>query len=162
MSSPVYLLKGSDDILRGEALTRLLDELVAGGDRSLLVDEFDLDEALAGLSAVLAARKFDASLASSIGEPLTTLRDSIEGVVVPSKAAALPGRARKAVKVMEDAIPVPSDEKVGEKKKRRTIRLVDGAGATVVTTVPEWEPIVQDLDAQVRKLLDEGYEVELS
>ena len=43
MSVPVYLLRGGDDILRGEALTRLLDDLVAGGDRSLLIDEFDLD-----------------------------------------------------------------------------------------------------------------------
>lgn len=55
MSSPVYLLKGNDDILRGEALTRLLDDLVAGGDRSLLVDEFDLDATTLG-AAVDAAQ----------------------------------------------------------------------------------------------------------
>ena len=48
VNAPVHLLKGSDDILRGEALTRLLDELVAGGDRSLLVDEFDLDSVVLG------------------------------------------------------------------------------------------------------------------
>ena len=48
MSAPVPLIKGSDDILRGEALSRLLDELVAGGDRSLLVDEFDLDTTTLG------------------------------------------------------------------------------------------------------------------
>ena len=48
MSAPVHLIKGSDDILRGEALSRLLDELVAGGDRSLLVDEFDLDTTTLG------------------------------------------------------------------------------------------------------------------
>lgn len=45
---PVRLVKGSDDVLRGEALTKLLDELVAGGDRSLLIDEFDLDQAKLG------------------------------------------------------------------------------------------------------------------
>lgn len=43
MSAGVHLLKGSDDVLRGQAMTTLLDELVADGDRSLLVDEFDLD-----------------------------------------------------------------------------------------------------------------------
>ena len=48
MSVPVYLLRGGDDILRGEALTRLLDDLVAGGDRSLLIDEFDLDTTTLG------------------------------------------------------------------------------------------------------------------
>jgi DNA polymerase-3 subunit delta len=42
---PVRLIKGSDDILRGEAFTRALEEAVDGGDRSLLVDEFDLDHA---------------------------------------------------------------------------------------------------------------------
>jgi DNA polymerase-3 subunit delta len=40
---PVHLVKGADDVLRGEAVTRLVDELVGDGDRSLLVDEFDLD-----------------------------------------------------------------------------------------------------------------------
>lgn len=43
MTAPVHLVKGSDDVLRNESLSRLLDELVADGDRSLLVDEFDLD-----------------------------------------------------------------------------------------------------------------------
>ncbi|MBA3281563.1 MAG: DNA polymerase III subunit delta [Acidimicrobiia bacterium] len=43
MSVPVHLLKGNDDVLRGEALSKLLDLLVGSDDRSLLVDEFDLD-----------------------------------------------------------------------------------------------------------------------
>lgn len=41
---PVRLIKGSDDVLRGEAFSRVLDEAVGDGDRSLLVDEFDLDQ----------------------------------------------------------------------------------------------------------------------
>ncbi|MCU1453389.1 MAG: holA [Acidimicrobiales bacterium] len=40
MTVPVHLVKGSDDVLRSEAVSRLIEELVAGGDRSLLVDEF--------------------------------------------------------------------------------------------------------------------------
>lgn len=43
MTVPVHLLKGSDDVLLGEALSQLLDQLVGSDDRSLLVDEFDLD-----------------------------------------------------------------------------------------------------------------------
>ncbi len=43
MTVPVHLLKGSDDVLRGEALSALVDRLVGTDDRSLLVDEFDLD-----------------------------------------------------------------------------------------------------------------------
>jgi len=37
--TPAYLVKGSDDVLRATALRSLIDQLVAGGDRSLLVDE---------------------------------------------------------------------------------------------------------------------------
>ena len=40
---PVYLIKGGDPVLVGDALSTLLERLVDGGDRSLLVDEFDLD-----------------------------------------------------------------------------------------------------------------------
>jgi DNA polymerase-3 subunit delta len=39
----VYLVKGSDPVLLSGAVSTLVDQLVAGGDRSLLVDEFDLD-----------------------------------------------------------------------------------------------------------------------
>lgn len=43
MSAPAHLVKGSDDVLRGDALSTLIDRLVGDDDRSLLVDEFDLD-----------------------------------------------------------------------------------------------------------------------
>jgi DNA polymerase-3 subunit delta len=42
---PVRLIKGSDDVLIGEAFTRILDEAVGDADRTLVVDEFDLDSA---------------------------------------------------------------------------------------------------------------------
>lgn len=37
----VFVVRGSDDVLRGEAVTRLVDRLVGDGDRTLLVTEFD-------------------------------------------------------------------------------------------------------------------------
>jgi len=40
---PVRLIKGSDDVLRGEAFSKILDEAVGDADRTLVVDEFDLD-----------------------------------------------------------------------------------------------------------------------
>jgi DNA polymerase-3 subunit delta len=40
---PVRLLKGGDPILVGEAVTGAIDEAVGDADRSLVVDEFDLD-----------------------------------------------------------------------------------------------------------------------
>ncbi len=45
---PVRLIKGSDDVLRGEAFTKALDEAVGTADRSLVVDEFDLDQTSLG------------------------------------------------------------------------------------------------------------------
>lgn len=55
MTALVYLVKGSDGVLRGEALSKLLDEVVGDGDRSLMVDEFDLDQVKLG-TAVDAAQ----------------------------------------------------------------------------------------------------------
>jgi DNA polymerase-3 subunit delta len=43
MTAPVHLVKGADDVLRGDALTTLIDELLGSEERSLVVDEFDLD-----------------------------------------------------------------------------------------------------------------------
>jgi DNA polymerase-3 subunit delta len=45
---PVRFLKGSDDVLLGEAFSRALDEAVGDADRTLVVDEFDLDSAKLG------------------------------------------------------------------------------------------------------------------
>ena len=42
---PVQLIKGSDPVLVGEAVSTAIVEAVGDGDRSLLVDEFDLDSA---------------------------------------------------------------------------------------------------------------------
>ena len=48
MTIPVDLVQGSDDVLRGEAVSKLLDELVADDDRSLVLDEHDLDSVSLG------------------------------------------------------------------------------------------------------------------
>ncbi len=40
MTGSVHLVKGADDVLREEAVTSLVEQLVGDGDRSLLVDEF--------------------------------------------------------------------------------------------------------------------------
>jgi DNA polymerase-3 subunit delta len=54
MSEPVILLKGSDPVLLGDALTALLDELVGDGDRTERVDEFAGDDYELG-GAIMAA-----------------------------------------------------------------------------------------------------------
>ncbi len=45
---PVRLIKGSDDVLRGEALTKAIDEAVGDADRTIVLDEVDLDQTKLG------------------------------------------------------------------------------------------------------------------
>ncbi len=91
MTVPVHLIKGNDDVLRGDALTTLLDELVGSEDRSLVVDEFNLDVTTLGsaidaaqtppfLTAhrVVVVRRFGRfSKADEIGGLLTYLQDPL-------------------------------------------------------------------------------------
>lgn len=50
MTGSVHLVKGADDVLREQAVTSLVDQLVGDGDRSLLVDEFSgADDELAAI-----------------------------------------------------------------------------------------------------------------
>jgi DNA polymerase-3 subunit delta len=48
MSAPVHLVKGDDAVLVGDALRKIVDELVGDGDRSLMVDEVDDERYTAG------------------------------------------------------------------------------------------------------------------
>lgn len=119
MTAPVHLLKGSDDILRGEALSRLLDDLVGDGDRSLLIDEFDLDTTTLGAAIdaaqtipfltdrrIVVVRRFGrfskgedvAELVAYLGDPLpsTTVVLVWEKPVKPTEGGA-PVSAKPAV-----------------------------------------------------------------
>lgn len=55
MTAAVHLMRGSDDVLRSDAFTKLVDDLVGDADRSLVLDEFDLDTTTLG-TAVDAAQ----------------------------------------------------------------------------------------------------------
>lgn len=106
----VHLVKGSDDVLRGDALSALLEVLVGDSDRSLLVDEFDLDGVKLGAAIdaaqtipfltdrrIVVVRRFGRySKTDEIAELLTYLGDplaSTELVLVWEKAL---GQARSA------------------------------------------------------------------
>ncbi|CAN5724514.1 hypothetical protein BH10ACT1_BH10ACT1_29340 [soil metagenome] len=88
MTVPVYLVKGSDDVLRGEALTKLLDELVGSEDRSLVLDEFDLDLIDVGGADSLSGPEIDqAKLAVAIGGAQTMPFLTERRIVVVRRAA---------------------------------------------------------------------------
>jgi len=85
---PVYLVKGSDDVLRGEALTKLLDELVGTEDRSLVLDEFDLDVLdVAGAEGLSGPQLDQAKLAVAIGGAQTLPFLTERRIVVVRRAA---------------------------------------------------------------------------
>jgi len=45
-AAPVHLIKGSDEVLLGDALAHLLDTLIGSGDRTLMLDELGIDQHL--------------------------------------------------------------------------------------------------------------------
>lgn len=127
MTVPVVLVKGGDDVLRGEALSKLLDELVGTDDRSLVLDEFDLDSVTLGAAIdaaqtppflterrIVAVRRFGrfskndevASLVAYLDDPLPTSTvvlvwekavSPVEGGESATKTPRIPAALTKAV-----------------------------------------------------------------
>lgn len=147
MTAPVTLLKGTDDVLRGEALTRLLDDLVDGGDRSLLVDEFDLDVTTLGAAIdaaqtipfltdrrIVVVRRFGRfSKGEDVAELVTYLGDPL-----PSTALVLVWE--KSVKATETGSPVSTKPAVPQ----ALTKAIKAAGGVVLDTsagkLDSWVP----------------------
>lgn len=139
MTAVVTLVKGNDDVLRGEALTKLIDELVADGDRSLLVDEFDLDLVSLG-SAIDAAqtipfltdrrivvvRRFGRfSKGEDVAELVAYLHDPL-----PSTALVLVWE--RSVKASETGAPVSAKPAVPQ----TLTKAIKAVGGEVIDTSP--------------------------
>ena len=132
-----------------------------------------LDEALERLPAEMAQWGLDAGLAAGLAQPLTDLRAEIDRIAVPAQVAALPERVDSAIRRMgtritqalADKAPPPEPVvQVGEKtakRKRRQVRAGDVATMTIVHNESEWEQLKTKLDEQVRRLLKDGFEVEV-
>lgn len=154
MTAVVTLVKGNDDVLRGEALTRVLDELVAGGDRSLLVDEFDLDLTSLGAAIdaaqtipfltdrrIVVVRRFGRfSKGEDVAELVAYLEDPL-----PSTALVLVWE--KSVKTTETGAPVSAKPAVPQS----LTKAIKAAGGEVVDPSPSGK-----LDAWVPGQLKEA------
>lgn len=140
-AAPVYLIKGNDPILIGDAVTKLVDELVGDGDRSLLVDELDLDrqKLAAAVDAaqtppfltdfrVVVVRRFGrysknddvASLVAYLEDPLPSTH-----LVLAWEKSTLP-------KAVEEGEPIAQAPKVPPALSKA----VTAAGGTIVETAP--------------------------
>ncbi|MCU1497858.1 MAG: holA [Acidimicrobiales bacterium] len=108
MTAPVYLVKGSDDVLRGEALSKLLDRLVGAEDRSLVLDEFDLDLLeVSGADSLSGPQVDQAKLAVAIGGAQTLPFLTDRRIVVVRRAARFSKAAEIAALLayLEDPLP---------------------------------------------------------
>ena len=139
MGIPVHLVKGNDDILVGGALSTLLDELVGDGDRSLLVDEFDLDTVKLGAAIdaaqtipfltdrrIVVVRRFGRFSRTDEVQPL------IDYLQDPLPSTALVLAWEKAGSPSEEGEPVAKPAKIPP----ALTKAVTGAGGEVIDTAP--------------------------
>lgn len=137
-----------------------------------------LTDAVDRLPNDLAELGLDGTLAESLSAPLIQLRDTLAATTLPSSVAAFPERARSLVRNLGQRIasevakkqqPAPPGSGQGAgtpptpppTRKVRVIRISEVATVTRVSSEKEWEQLSSKLDQQVRKLLDEGFDVEL-
>ncbi|MCB0990226.1 MAG: DNA polymerase III subunit delta [Acidimicrobiales bacterium] len=112
-SKPIYLLNGDDPSLLSESLTKLVNELVGDGDRTLLVDELageeytvehvvDAAHTIAFLSdrRIVVARGFERFSADELDPMVRYLGDPLDTstVVVEWRSGRIPKRLTDAIK----------------------------------------------------------------
>jgi DNA polymerase-3 subunit delta len=136
---PAYLVKGSDPVLLGGAVSNLLDQLVGDGDRSLLVDEFDLDSTklAAALDAaqtipfltdfrIVVVRRFGRySKGEEVAPVVAYLEDAL-----PSTTLVLVGEKTALTSANEDGEPFTRTPKVPP----ALTKAITAAGGEVVET----------------------------
>jgi len=136
---PVYLVKGSDPVLLGGAVSNLLEQLVDGGDRSLLVDEFDLDttKLAAALDAaqtipfltdfrIVVVRRFGRySKGEDVAPVVAYLEDAL-----PSSTLVLVGERTALTSANEDGEPFTKTPKMPP----ALTKAVTAAGGEVIET----------------------------
>lgn len=123
-----------------------------------------LEATLERLPNEMKGRGIDPDIAKEFSAPLREMLDSLNNVTVPAKTAALSGQAEAAIRRLGEKLSDVSYQQSAQPDSQHPIhRLRAGEVATVtkIRTIEEWETIRDRLDARVRKLLEDGYDVEL-
>jgi hypothetical protein len=137
-----------------------------------------IDQVQERLPNDLSERNLDGALQSSLSEPLVQLRDSLDAATMPSQVAAFPDRARQLVRNLGQRITeeVAKNERAAQRlggkeggktpppkapREFRVVKATEVASITRVSTTREWDELNKKLDARVRQVLAEGYDVEL-
>jgi len=128
-----------------------------------------LQEAIQRLPTDLADRGLDAALEEPLAKPLNEFLATLDGTNLPVRVASFPDRAGQLIRALGNRIgeEVRKKEKVSKpevvvpQKEIRQVRPDDIAPVTRVATVAEWDLFRNKLDQCVRKLLEDGFEVEI-
>ncbi|NPV28413.1 MAG: BREX system P-loop protein BrxC [Firmicutes bacterium] len=127
----------------------------------------EIEAALVRLPEEIAARCLPAELVGDLRQPLDEFLAALDGEKNPVRVAALPERARQLIAEAGRRL----DQEAGKRatalggtpqKPVRKVRVAEVAGISRVRTAAEWAAALKRLDDHVRKLLDEGSEVEFS
>ena len=158
-----------------EAWTRLLairqraelelKERVAGWKQSA---REIIDEAYTSIPDWLSEKNLNPEDAERCGAPLERLLSEIDNASVPAQVANLPHRARSAVeeirkRIDAEAARIDQEKRTKEGAKERPkekFSLSGTVGRRTVSTVDEWVRVRDTLDAKVRGLIENGFEVE--
>jgi hypothetical protein len=122
-----------------------------------------IDAALKALPETLTREGLDASLEPTLAAPLKEFALTVDAVTAPVQAAALSDRARQLVRDLDAAIaaevasrrPPPAP---GRQVTR--VRLRDVAGTRRISKVEDWDDVRSQLDARIRTLIDQDYDIE--
>jgi len=103
------------------------------------------------------------ALESELAAPIEGLMAQLETVSLPVQVAALPDRARSAIRKLGQRIAeeVSKNRPKPTPKKVKPIRVSDVSTVSRVASRDEWASLRQKLDQRIVELLDQGYEVEL-
>ena len=121
-----------------------------------------LQEAIQRLPTDLADRGLDATLEEPLAKPLNEFLATLDGTNLPVRVAAFPDRAGQLIRALGNRIGeevhrkenASKPEVVVPQKEIRQVRPDD-------VTIAEWEVFRNKLDQRVRKLLEDGFDVEL-
>jgi hypothetical protein len=133
-----------------------------------------VDDALSRLPDDLTQHALPADQLPKLTAPLTLFRDGLDGIALPAKVAGLPDQARRLVRhlgqqIADLAVPPPSPpsdtsphpDPPPPPRQVRTLRLSEVSSVSRVRNEDEWRKLADRLDERVRRLLADGYDVEL-
>lgn len=145
-----------------------------------------IDAVLQDLPDELSRRGLSPDLEAELSATLRSLRDGMDEITAPVKAAALSQQVEAAIRAMgekilgkaaeqaevqtegddlpeEDTKPSQTQEKKPAASRQiHILRVREVATVTRVATFEDWDQIKEKLDTRVRELLNQGLQVELS